>query len=987
MKAALRFSGRTWSAICLLAVMVCGLHGFLWAQSGANSGQIIGQVMDPSSAAVSGAEVTVRNKDTNFTRSATTDSAGRFAVSALPLGPYEVSIKASGFQSPAQEAFVTQGITVSSNFNLAMAGKSDSIQVVATAEDPGMEPSRSAPKSILTDLQIHELPSNGRRLQNLVTQLPATLIEPECSGFSVSGQKGIYANVSVDGGDYDGTWSCGIRGRSSSSPTLGFESLQEVQIVRNTFSSEFGRSTGGIIQMSTRSGTNNFHGSAYELVRDGSMASLDSFGRAPVARNNQFGGSFGGPISKDNTFFFIAPEFQRGSKPVSVVYGLTAAQRASTAGQALLAASPEETFKAISNWQSVVSRIDHKISDKNNFFGRFDFARVYAEDSPGANALQTSLGLASTTNTAKSNLLLQPETDYTAFGQLNTMLSPKHLNELRVQFSHDYRPRIYQGSGPQVTVTNVGVYGPPSSGSWGNVGFASEDNRYQFIDNFSIITGAHTTKIGVDYQRLAGYADYNQTFNGAYTFSSVDTLLARTPTSYQQFTGTGTVSPVINELGIYIQDEWRILPGVTLSPGLRYEAQFNPNYLPATAPQYRFPLASSIPNDTKMFAPRIGLAWDLGNNGKTVVRAGGGLYFAPTYMSLFAQSILFNGGNPDKAFSISLNNNAAIQSALQNAGMSLNASTPLNNLPVFNPAQAFKNLSSFTNLAPSYFDSNFRNPRALQWQGGIEHQIARGVTVSENFTYVATNYVARERDTNLGVPVVDATGRNIYSTPRPYAPTFGRATVTEAAGRSLYRGFTTTLNVRRAKYVVDLYYTRSWNYSYDDVERGFTGLNYADANNIRSEYGNSNIDEPQQFLGNINYSLPFGFQVASSMKFTSGRPINALTGVDSNLDGNVKDRPIINGVMIPRNAYRNNGFKETSLRIQKNFTLPNEKGKISLSAEAFNLFNFHDVWMAASQNYGTATFLKTKDANGNYVATDAVANDARTIQLGLRFQF
>src|SRR5579871_2700985 len=103
-------------------------------------------------------------------------------------------------------------------------------------DTPSIEPTRTAPKAILTDLQIHELPSNGRRIQNIVTQLPGTLIEPECSGFSVSGQKGVYANVSVDGGDYDGTWTCGIRGRSSSSPTLGFESLNQIQIVRNTFS-------------------------------------------------------------------------------------------------------------------------------------------------------------------------------------------------------------------------------------------------------------------------------------------------------------------------------------------------------------------------------------------------------------------------------------------------------------------------------------------------------------------------------------------------------------------------------------------------------------------------------------------------------------------------------------------------------------------------------------------------------------------------------
>jgi hypothetical protein len=574
--------------------------------------------------------------------------------------------------------------------------------------------------------------------------------------------------------------------------------------------------------------------------------------------------------------------------------------------------------------------------------------------------------------------------------QLTTALSAKHLNELRFQFSRELRPRPYQGVGPQVTITNAAVYGPPSSGSWGNVGFKSTDNTYQLVDNFSIVSGSHNTKLGVDFHRLAGSVLYNQTFNGAYTFPTIDALLARNPGTFQQFTGTGELDLAVNEVGIYAQDEWHVRPGLTISPGLRYEAQFNPNYLEPTAPQYRFPLATSIPNDTKMIAPRLGLAWNITNSGRTVVRAGGGLFHAATYLSILANSILFNGGNPEKAFSIALNNTTAnpnvIQNAFQNAGMNL-TNAPLGNLPAFDSAFAFRNLGNFTNLAPSYLDPNFRNPRALQWQGAIEHQITRAITVSEDFSYINTVWVARARDTNLGRPVVDATGRNIYSNPRPFGPLFGRATVTEPAGRSLYRAFTTTLKVRRPRYVMDFYYTRSWNYSYDDNERGFTSPNYADASNIISEYNYSNIDEPHQFRGTVNYTLPFGFEIASTMKFTAGRPITARTGVDSNQDGVVNDRPIVNGVMLKRNSFRNKGFQDVGLRLQKSFTLPMERGRISIMADAFNVFNFKNVWMASTQTYGTATFMRVKDATGNYVSTDAVANDSRTVQLGVRFQF
>jgi len=977
---------------------VCVGGPTVFAQSAANSGQIVGTIVDPSAAAVAGAQVTVRNTQTNFRRHTTSDSEGRYAVSDLPLGAYIANVTVSGFQTASASVYVSLGSSVSVNFDLSLEGEAESVNV--TAGNPGIEPTRSTPKSILTELQIHELPSNGRRLQNTVVQTPGTLIEPECRGFSVSGQKGIYSNVSIDGGDYDSTWGCGIRARSESAPSFALEALQEVQVLRNNFSAEFGRSTGGQIQMSTKSGTNQFHGSAFELFRSGDLSAGDAFGRQSIANVNQFGGSIGGPIRKDRTFFFHASEFQFGGKPVQVVYSLLDSQglRNTPAALALLNTAPEGAFEAVSNSQSVINRLDHHISDRTNFFGRFDFTRTLQTNSPGASNLSTGLGIATTSAAAASNQVTQPDANYTLLSQVSTALSHTTLNEFRFQFSREVRPRVHLGAGPQVTVNNnvgsaggtVAIYGTAPEGSWGNVGFASTDDRYQAVENFSIVNGAHTAKMGVDYQRIAGTAAYDQTAGGAYTFNTLADYLNRTPALYSQFTGSGSVGVTINELGAYVQDEWRARPGLTIHSGIRYEAQLNPGYYSPTAPQNRYPAATFIPNDTKMFAPRLGIAWDIGNSGKTVVRAGGGLYYAPTYASLFAQSMLFNGGNPDRAFSVNVSSAAALANAFQSVGINLTAA-PLENLPVFTANQFSRLVAAGTGLnSVSYFDPSFRNPRAVHWQSALERQLARGISISETFTYINTVRVARERDTNLGPPVVDNTGRDIYSSPRPN-PNFGVAQVTESAGRSLYRSFTTALNMRRSRYSLDVYYTRSWNYSYDDVERGFTSIRYADVNDIRSEYNYSNIDEPHQFLVNGNYVLRHGVEIGSVMRFTSARPYTGTVGSDINRDGQNTDRPVINGVMLKRNTFRNTEFKDISLRMQKNFAIT-ERSRLTVSAEFFNLVNFSNVQLSgAAFTYGPgatplSTFGQLRNPQGQFFPYN-VAGDPFQAQLGLRFAF
>lgn len=686
-----RRDGPTALALLVLLTAIVFTPGRLYSQTAANTGQILGQILDPSGAVIPNAEIRIRNINTNLTRVVYSDETGRYVVPFVPRGPYEVTASSSGFGTAMQQVFITLGSSIAANFTLSADAVRQTIDV--TADPIYMEATAASAKSILTDLQIHNLPSNGRQIENLLVQTPGSLIEPMCAGFSISGQKGIYSNINVDGADYNSTFGCGLRGRGEAAPAFSMEALSEFHVVRNVFSSEFGRSTGGLVNMSTKSGTNNWHGSGYFYGRNRTLSAVDPFGQDALAQISQFGGSLGGPIVQDQTFWFFAPEMQQASKPVQVLYSALDRQnlRGTPGAMALLGAAPEEEITAISDSLSVINRLDHQITDNHALFGRFDYISNASNNNPGRNFQTTGPSIQSITNRAASGQAVLENTNYTAVGQLTSFLSPNHINELRFQWARESRPRSTVGTGPEVTiwhgVQEIGTYGPQASGlGFGNLGFSSADDRTQLVNNFSIVQGGHSMKLGFDFFRVNGNMVFTPGANALYHFNSLESYLAREPLQYQQFVGTGTLDLGMDMLAFYVQDEWRPLPGLTLTPGFRYEAQFNPDYLDPTVPDARFPLATNIPNDTGMFAPRLGIAWDLGNNNRTVLRAGGGLFYGSTHLGLLAQSMLFNGGNPELASRVLVTHLPGLQEAFGLIGHHL-PTAPLDQLPTFNASQ------------------------------------------------------------------------------------------------------------------------------------------------------------------------------------------------------------------------------------------------------------------------------------------------------------
>jgi Carboxypeptidase regulatory-like domain/TonB dependent receptor len=985
------------TAFLLLATFY-GLEITSWAQSNATGGQIVGQILDSTGAAVAGAEVTIRNLNTNYTRTATTTESGLYAVPQVPVGPYEVIVKVSGFTPASQELLVTLGSSVAANFSLAITETSEVVEVNGSnAADLNIQPTRSAAQAIIDTRQIQQLPANGRRFQDFLLLTPAVSVESQRGGLSLSGQRGINININIDGADFNQPFFGGLRGgeRSGFAPTVSQESIQEFQVSRNTFSAEFGRSTGGVVNVITKSGTNEFHGSAFYLIRDQSLTAQDAFERSSLARQQQFGGSFGGPLVKNRTFFFSAVDIQKVTQPIQVRFNtLDTLNRRNTPGaQALLAVAPEEAFQATNDAQVALGRIDHQLTQANNLSVRFNFSNNTGENAVGVgNATQAQ------TINALSNNGVEKDRTYTLVSQLTSVISSKILNEFRFQYAREERPRKNNGTGPEVTVVDSGqtiaIFGRRSF-----LPIEQFDDRFQFTNNLSVIAGPHTFKFGVDFNRVFVDQVFRSDAGGVYRFNSLDDLANRRPNQFRQFVGSGQFSATQKELAFYVQDEWRIRPGLTLNPGFRYEATFNPDYIDPTRPQNRAPQATSIPDDKEQYGPRLGIAWDVRNNGKTVVRAGGGLFYARTPLLLFNQAITNNGGNPELGFSAQLNG-SAIGAAFNRFGINL-ANAPLGQLPIFNDMQLQQLFSGPSGaLVVAFFDSEFRNPKSTQFNIGIDQQVAPGIIVGANFSYINTVRLERLRDVNVPAPRKDALGRNIFDAPRPN-PRFSTIRSQESSARSLYRALTLSLNVRKQRFVFDAYYTLSTNYSDDDNERNFAGIMYDDVTNLRNEFNFSNLDQRHQFTTNAVVDLFFGFQLSGTARLNSAAPFTAQVGQDLNRDNQfpAQDRPIIDGRVIKRNTFRNFSFSDISMRLQKSFNMPSEKGKITASIEMFNLFGFDNVTLAgANQIFGPGTapdgrpvppplnFRRLRDNQGNFLRNN-LAGPPFQVQVGLRYAF
>jgi len=1003
------------TATLACALLLSGAAISLWAQASANKGEITGTVYDPKLAVVPEAKVTAKNVATGLQRETATNETGQYRLVLLDPGVYTVTVEKQGFATAVLEGVV---VNVGSAVDLLLTLQVGTTTQSVTVSEAMMTIALPAPQATLNSVAIANLPINGRRFHDFATLTPTVQVDPQRGQLSFAGQRGIYANVMLDGTDYNQPFFGGIRGgeRSNSIITVPQSAIQEFQVVTTGYNAEYGRSTGGVLNTITRSGSNTLHGEAfYQLRHEKWGADNPILGVRSSERLQQLGGAIGGPIQKDRMFFFGAIEKQLSRTPRAVLFptliGFTPTAENREAYEFFK--SQEKGYKSTNNAIAATMRGDYQFAGGHRLTLRYNISDAVAE-----NSVSVGGGLTATTNRANSNDGTEKDRIHTGTAQYTHLVSPNVINDLRFSGSYEERPRESNSQLPQVSGA-VGVFG--SRDFLPNVQW---DKRIQLVDSLSMTRGSHTFKFGADYNYLPTFQTFGRNISGAFSVSGSNvaqflTILSAgggrnrfddRSVTYSRQIGNLIADFKMHQLAFFAQDSWRVRPNLTLELGLRWEGQYNPTpeanntQLVNRLKGFRFPNGLSvdptrIQDATAQVMPRFGFAWSpFGSSGRrTVFRGHTGIFYASTPL-LVMSGPTNNFRLPPGDVSITLTPTATqtVYQQLLAVGVDLNRS-PLGQLPVI-PVEKVQQASAlalggqardpFVGIGVIAMADDFRNPRAFQAGLGVDTEVWRNWLAGVQFNYVNTVHLLRNRDYNLPNPVIrpnDRSQRPFFGlrsgVARPI-PTLGAVTIRDSSARSMYRGFTLNTQYKGKKLQAGVYYTWSQAYSDDDSERDAGGFNYMDPTNLRLDYGYSRLDVRHQFNSYAVYRLPMGFEVSGILRARSGIPINPLTGTDANEEFSNNDRPFVSpGVPMQRNSFRNRGVvTNNDLRILKSFRLRGERLRLQFSAEMFNLLNFDNVVFdrdngggvnaGATGIFGSGVYGLGIDANGNPVARD-----------------
>src|SRR6185503_18304710 len=514
-----------------IAILVFACAVAALGQSQATTGNIEGRVVDPNGAAVPGATVTATNQETGLEKTATSDSEGNYRVIQLPPGPYTVRASGQGFtQTELRDVTVTVGSRTPLDLNLSVGATSESVTV--TSEPAVVETTRTSVATTINQRSIENLPINGRNFQDFSTLSPGVIRDPRGGDLSVGGQRGTLNSLQVDGVDNNNTFFGQAFGRGGVRPPYQFseESVQEFQVNQNGFSAEFGRAGGGVINVVTKSGTNEFHGGAFEYFRDEALNANDPIVKANQFRAgqpnrraklqiNQFGARLGGPISKNRAFFFFTYDGQRASVPQ--VMDVPNIATAPAAARNILV--PKIFGYEIGRKQDVfLGKTDIKVNDANQLVFRFNHQSFNGKNNENNGPLSAE------EHSGDSNVKSDTFSTTLASTLTNTI-----VNEFRFQFARDKEPGLANSDASEAVIgtgagTNLNI---------GRNNFSPRETtikRYQFIDNLSLLRGRNSWKFGMDFNFDRIFNFFPGLFSGSYTFPNYAAFATNSPTAYTQ---------------------------------------------------------------------------------------------------------------------------------------------------------------------------------------------------------------------------------------------------------------------------------------------------------------------------------------------------------------------------------------------------------------------------------------------------------------------
>ncbi|MGH9966352.1 MAG: carboxypeptidase regulatory-like domain-containing protein [Pyrinomonadaceae bacterium] len=981
----------------LLIVAAAGVQNAN-AQSESGSAAIEGVVVDGNGAAVAGASVTIHNSETGLERVATTDNGGRYGARVLPVGRYSVRIEAGGFSVGSEEGVVLRvGETTVLNLTLRPAAVKEHVDVTSDGET--IDSQTHTTEALISQRLVTDLPVRGRNFTEFVQLTPAVVQESDRSGLVIAGQRSINSNVAIDGADFNDALQGNQRGGNESVFFFPQTAVREFQVVRSGANAEVGRTNAGFVNVVTKSGTNGFHGEAFYFNRNRHFTSPDAFGQHLNNAQNQFGGSIGGPLKKDRAFFFLGVEQNFLRVPFVV-------QFQSVPGVALtpeLAARQGEQ-RGTNNPTAFFGRTDFVLNQKHTLNTQYTYTRFRGENFNFDTARQDTAVEDNYTRHNSSNGLK---------GSLVSVLSPGVINEIRAQVATDNRLEEPNSTAGQAVVVGFGTLGGDRARPR-----LFDTTRFQITDNLSYDTGKHNFRFGFDanvnrvrQQRESNTQprfDFENRTVGGIPISGLENLIAVRPRRFRQtFPVSSNPEDLIyhgtqREFALFAQDKIKISKELTINAGLRWEAQFNPQ---PKNPNPAFPQTARIPNDTTQFQPRLGFAYDLGGNSKTLIRVSTGIFTARTPANLF-QRVTTDNGLTTQEIEIAETTPCRNSTVVNLAGCRLRGPNAIVTYP--NRLTAIP--TGFIVPARVFgFDSSFKNPRSFQTSATIEQKVGNDLVFTAGYIHNSTWNLQRRLDRNLFPPTLQPSGFPIFATTRPN-PTIAQLEINESSAHSRYDGLTLSLRRRFARrYQFEANYTFAKNRDDDSNERNFSRETTLNPFNLQGEVGPSK----QDVRHNLNLSglvdLGHGFTTSAIVVTRSGFPYTALIedGTDTNNDLNdANERAVVNGLVSQRFGFRQPQFFNLDLRLLKGFRFGETK-RLDLSAELYNttrntnkgfgVDSLANFCTANSNLRDTANPLTISCPSGFFpniraqqptsAPSTARFGGARQLQIGLRFVF